>query len=208
VTLTIDGVPCPLGYVSPTQVNAVVPSQVQAATSPPKITSHSLVLQTARGQTNTAFAVAPAYGTLFGWGDNHYAAALDSNYQLITPANPAVPGQIIALFGTGLGATTPVNGIEYANIIPRMYISSPEPLAYTELELPASLDPCANFRVVFAGRAPGFNGLDQINVQVPTMHAGCNPANPEVHNIMFPISIAVYSPYSVPLSNEVMLPIK
>jgi uncharacterized protein (TIGR03437 family) len=202
VTLTIDGVPCPLGYVSPAQINALVPSQIQ--TDPMK--QHQLVLQTAQGQTNTTIGIDPYYGTLFGWGDNHYAAALDSHYQLITPANPAVSGQTIALFGTGLGATSQVNGIEYAKATPILRVVQPTEQADTRLNPFAH--PCASIPVTFAGRAPGFPGLDQINIQVPVVHVDCDPAQPELDNALIPISISVYIPNGPANSNAVMLPIK
>ena len=62
---------------------------------------------------------------------------------------PAAAGETIALYASGLGAATSSNGLQVANATPQIFID----------RLPA--------KVIFAGRAPGYAGLDQINVQVP-----------------------------------------
>jgi uncharacterized protein (TIGR03437 family) len=177
-----------LGYVSPTQINALAPPQLQTA-----LAEGRLVLENSSGITTMAFPITrSAYPSLFGWSDNHYAAALDSNYRLISPSNPAAPGQIIALFATGLGATTKINGIEYDTIPMIQGFQSGAP-----------------FVVTFAGRAPGFSGLDQINILIPTLHVNGDPLKPELHNAIVPIMIV--APGSYPptyVSNAVMLPIK
>ena len=63
--------------------------------------------------------------------------------------DPAPIGEIVSLFATGLGAVTARNGLQVANAIPTVGI---------DFQMAV---------VSFAGRARGFQGLDQINVQVP-----------------------------------------
>jgi uncharacterized protein (TIGR03437 family) len=90
----------------------------------------------------------PAVPTLFATAGNT-AAALHSNYQAISGSNPANIGESVSLYATGLGAVTFHNGLLVANQPPQASIDG----------LPAV--------VSFAGRAPGYQGLDQINLQIP-----------------------------------------
>jgi uncharacterized protein (TIGR03437 family) len=59
-------------------------------------------------------------------------------------------GNYLTLFLTGLGATTAVNGLNYAQILPTVSIGG------------------VNCPVTYAGRAPTLESIDQINCIVPT----------------------------------------
>jgi uncharacterized protein (TIGR03437 family) len=140
-TVTIDGgVPCPLNFVSDSQVNALVPPSLAAGL-------HSLTLQTSTGQHTLNLMMEPVVPFLFTRGG--VVAALHSNYQIVTPTNPAAAGETISLFATGFGAYTQRGNLQVLNATPQVLIDN----------LPAT--------VTFAGRAPGYQGLDQINVRVP-----------------------------------------
>ena len=77
---------------------------------------------------------------------------------MLAGATPAVPGEVIAIYGTGFGATSPsVDG---------MVVSSPANLVTT----PTIKIGGASLKVNFAGRSAA--GLDQINVIVPPVPAG------------------------------------
>jgi uncharacterized protein (TIGR03437 family) len=108
---------------------------------------HRLTLMNPQGQHTVNIMLEPAVPTLFN--TKGYAAALHANYQPVSAQNPAKIGEPISLFATGLGAVTIRNGLQVANIAPTVLIGG-QPAA-----------------VSFAGRAPGYQGLDQINVQVP-----------------------------------------
>jgi uncharacterized protein (TIGR03437 family) len=146
-TVTIDGVACPLNYASDSQVNALVP--------PNFITGlHSLTLETSEGRHTLSLMIQPIVPFLFT-GSGFVVAALHSNYQIVTPSNPAAAGETISLYGTGFGAYTQRGNLQVLNTTPQVLIDN----------LPAT--------VTFAGRAPGYSGLDQINVQVPLgVHQG------------------------------------
>jgi len=113
VRVTIGGKPAYVYYVSPTQINVLTPDdatvgsvEVQVVT--PGGTSGSVLV--------TKSSLAPA---LFAYSQQsgRYAIAQDaSSYALLGPAGllgsgvatvPAVPGEIITLYATGLGPTNP-----------------------------------------------------------------------------------------------------
>ena len=115
VELTANGAPrrAYIGYVSPTQVNVLLPSDTTATTvqvqlkNPAGITPQTpITVQAAAPQLftvsgNFVFAT-HADGTLVG------KAGLTSS-----PSSPAVPGETITIYATGCGPTTPglINGL-------------------------------------------------------------------------------------------------
>jgi uncharacterized protein (TIGR03437 family) len=95
-------------------------------------------------------------------------AILHANGQVVTSASPAQPGEYLQIFLTGLGAVSPALA---AGIPPPL---SPFSLAnvYTKGALSVYFNdydrhvfPKAN--VIYAGLAPQFAGLYQLNVRVP-----------------------------------------
>jgi uncharacterized protein (TIGR03118 family) len=109
VSVTVNGAPVPVSFVSNTQVDFLVPSTV-----PPGTTAQ--IQTTNNGLTSAAVAVnvdplAPAFftvGTNAASG-NIYIAAEHANGTLIGPAStiktgtPAEPGETIVLYATGFG---------------------------------------------------------------------------------------------------------
>ena len=145
-------VPGHLTYVSPTQVNVQVPWELQGqASALVKVrigaTYGKLFTLALADATPAIFEIAP--GT---------AAALDNNYQVIGTANPARGGQVIQLYVNGLVPVTnqPASGDP----------APASPLAQTRTAPAVTIGGQAA-AVSFAGLAPGFAGLYQINVTVP-----------------------------------------
>jgi len=103
---------------------------------------------------STSVTITPAAPGLFTAGRNGYGPALAQNItESAAPAlnqltNPALPGGIVTLWGTGLGASkTSDVRVEIAG----------ETVAAS-----------------YAGRAPGLPGVDQINFQLPAdVYLGC-----------------------------------
>jgi uncharacterized protein (TIGR03118 family) len=108
VSVTIDGKPAYISYISPTQINALVASDptlgpVQISTSNQGLVSNTF--------SATMTATAPA----FFISKSNYAAALHSdNKTIVGPTTlfsggasaPAKPGEIISIYGTGFGPGT------------------------------------------------------------------------------------------------------
>jgi uncharacterized protein (TIGR03437 family) len=104
---------------------------------------------------------------LFTWasGSVTYAAAEHANGELIgsgSPLQPAAAGEIIELYGTGFGPTTPPIPVSQAAFAPAILAG---PVNVTIGGAPA--------QVQWAGLiAPG---LYQVNVKVPSVAAGNQP---------------------------------
>lgn len=144
VSATLNGQPLTLLYVSPTQINAVLPGVAAgfvklAVQNPDGAHSVSVFIEAAR----------PAIFTVDASGSGPAAALKARNGQVVSPANALQAGDYVELFVTGLGLTTPKSGLEVAVQLPSVSIDG------------------VNCPVSFAGAAPGFAGLDQINCLVP-----------------------------------------
>ena len=101
--------------------------------------------------------IAPGIFTINGLGTGD-AAALDAlSYAPITAAQPVAAGGYIALYCTGLGAVSPAAVTGAAP-------SGPPPQTIVK---PALLLDGQPVSVLWAGLAPGFVGLYQVNAQVP-----------------------------------------
>ena len=141
-TVDMDGTAMRLLFATPFQINAEIP-----LTMAPGV--HLLRVQSAYGslqQTVTVAAVAPG---IFLIGNPPIGAITNQNFNLVGPTNPLPRGQALVIFATGLGAVTQSGQLSLTN--------APVSVLLNGTELPAS----------YAGLAPGFNGLYQVNVTVP-----------------------------------------
>ena len=150
VSVRIGGQDAPLYFVSPGQINAQVPFEVSTGDSVPVAISVGGLLTAPQN-----YLIAPAQPGIFIAGEN--AAILDASFQLVTAQNPARPGDTIQIFATGLGETDPeVGSGEPAP--PFSTVSNPVTVTIGGIES----------AVAFQGLAPGFVGLYQVNVVVPS----------------------------------------
>ncbi|MCX6632177.1 MAG: S41 family peptidase [Candidatus Solibacter sp.] len=95
-----DDIQAPLVYASNTQVSAIVPYQVTANT---KIRVE-YQLRSSDARTVQVTAAAPGVFTVAG---KSQAAVVNQNGSFNSDANPAASGEIVTLFATGAGATSP-----------------------------------------------------------------------------------------------------
>lgn len=161
VHVVVGGLLANLYYVSPTQINFLIPLNLLPGTINVQVVIDGLA------GPSIPLQLAPAAPALFQL-DSQFAVATHADGSVITSAAPANPGDIVILYATGLGQTSP-------------------PLAYDELPTSAAaLENAASFQVLvdgvavdphailYAGVAPGFAGLYQINVILPDS-TGTNP---------------------------------
>lgn len=155
VTVTLNGKPAFITYVSPVQINLVTPVDLPTSGSVTVVVSNNDL--TSAALDVSAQFVAPA---LFLNGK--YAASLHANNTIVGPttlvannSTPATPGETIVLFGAVFCVTTPA-------AVSGGVVSAPAPRGLT----PAILFDNVSARVVFAGLIA--TGVYQINVVVPS----------------------------------------
>jgi uncharacterized protein (TIGR03437 family) len=147
----------PLFYVSPTQINAQLPFDAAGG--------GSLVVRTPGG-TSAAFAltVFPAAPTVFRDGTAGPITGLaavfraNDNYSLVTLSNPIHPNDILVIFATGMGLTSPEPAT--GDVAPS------NPLAVVS-DVPVVTLGGAPLDLLYAGLAPAEVGVYQVNVEVP-----------------------------------------
>ena len=116
VGVTLNGKAVPVSFVSNTQVNFLVPSNVPTGPAQIQTTNNGL---TSAAVTVNVEPLAPAFFTIGtnATSGNIYMAAEHANGTLIGPAatitgaTPAEPGETIVLFGTGFGPTLASSGV-------------------------------------------------------------------------------------------------
>ena len=148
----VSGVPAPLFYVSPQQINFQMPFALSGSTVEIAVVSggvRSLPL------TATLRAETPGIFT----DVNGRSAALNENLSVNSAANPAFAGSFVSLFATGLGAVSPavLAGSRAITSTPSQTVKTPTVLIGN---VPAE--------VSYSGVAPGFAGVYQINARIPT----------------------------------------
>jgi uncharacterized protein (TIGR03437 family) len=164
VSVSIDGKPAYVYYISPTQLNVLSPADAAQGPVPVQVTYAGKASNTLNA-TQAAFA--PAL-FMFDPLGRKYVAAERSDYQFLGPADlypgvtvPAKAGDVILLFGTGFGPTDPTTdfGKTFTGAPPTV-----NPVTATIGGVPAT--------VQFAGLL--FPGEYQINILVPSVPSGDN----------------------------------
>ena len=159
-TVTACGQAFPLYSVVPSQINAQIPFECPAA-------GVVTATVTVGGQTGTqTLTLAPASPGIFtmdgsGAGDGVIAHADDS---LVSAANPAVTGEEVVIYATGLGATSPSFATGTAA---NQMNNTALPVTVTIGGIVAA--------VAYAGLTQGCVGLYQVNATMPSGLSGSQP---------------------------------
>jgi len=160
------GTEAPLFYVSGPQADFQVPWELAVQTT--ATLAATLNGQTGATQTVNVAPFAPAIFTLNSQGTGA-GVILDASYQQLSSVNQAIPGTTyILIYCTGLGA---VSANQPATGAPAS--SDPNKLAPTASPVTVTIGTVTE-NASFAGLAPGFVGLYQVNALVPTGTAADN----------------------------------
>jgi uncharacterized protein (TIGR03437 family) len=161
VRVWISGYPAHVYYVSPGQINVLIPADLRPGKAEIRVQLDSTY---GPAVPITLGKAAPALFQL----DADTAIVSRPDGSLVTRENPARPGEIVVLYANGLGQTNPA--IEFAEI-PRKAAPLQDLAGFKILLDGKQLDPV---NVFYAGVSPGFGGLYQINVRLPE-DMGPNP---------------------------------
>ncbi len=151
----VNGVPAPLFYVSPTQINFQMPAETVGASVSVTVVSGAI---TSLQATVSIAAAGPGIFTNTSDGKGQ-GALLNQDFSPNSAQNPAAAGSVIQIFATGLGLTNP-------SVAAGQPGASSPPLNMT-VNTPLVTIGGAAAPVLFSGLAPGFVGLYQVNAQVP-----------------------------------------
>jgi uncharacterized protein (TIGR03437 family) len=151
-----DGVPAPMWYAGPNQINAVVPYTVKAPVTQMTVRRNGAI----DGPRILPVATAvPGIFTATGTGQGQ-AAVFNQDGSYNSPANPAPSGSVIVFYAVGAGAMTPAQ--KDGEVQPAS-LPLPAPAGDVTVQIRG-----ADAKVVYAGAAPGYiAGLLQVNVIIP-----------------------------------------
>jgi uncharacterized protein (TIGR03437 family) len=155
-SVTVGGVPAPILYASPGQLNIQIPFEVPPGNAAIGISVGGNVVES--GSFNILSAAPGVFASAGG-----AAAVVNSDGSINSLGNPASAGSTISLYVTGLGAVSPS--------VPTGQAAAYAPLSRTTSTVTATIG-TASATVTFAGLAPGFTGLYQLNIVAPAMAAG------------------------------------
>ena len=149
-----NGEPAPLFHAQSNQVNAQAPYTI-AARGVAQVEVRVAGQLRARG----AVVVAPSAPAVFTLaGGRGPAVVVNQDGTLNSESNPAARGSAITLFATGEGLTDPAAAAGRPAQPPY-----PRPLLPVSLTMGGS-----EAQILYAGQAPGFVGLMQVNARVPS----------------------------------------
>lgn len=182
VRVLVNGIPAPIVFASEGQVNAILPWATPADTGATVIVEHQGLASELRAAMNGIY-VRQASPAFFSIGDG-LAAAINQDGSINGPDNPAAPGTVVALYGTGGGATEPL-GVD--GQVTGAALASP--VAPVSLTIGGRAT-----QALYAGTAPGLvAGVLQVNAKIAEdAEQGLQPVVLTVGDAQSPDSMGVY----------------
>ena len=185
----LGGLTLPLYFVSPAQINALVPFGVS-----PNANQALTVIREASSVSTLTVGVADAQPGIYSVNNQGFgqgSVLIAGTATLAEVSRPAKRGEFIEIFCTGLGKVnpTPTDGTPSP---------SAEPLART-VNAPTVMIGGVPATVNYSGLAPGLVGLYQVNAQVP---ATVTPGN------AVSLSLTIGNPPLVATSNTVTIAVQ
>jgi uncharacterized protein (TIGR03437 family) len=159
-SLMVNGVPAPLYYVGPTQINFQVPFELQQGTASAVVKAGDSLSDPA------AFSIGKTAPQIFVWGQNRAVAQNYPAYELNDPNHPAATGAYVIVYLTGQGQLD--NPVRTGSPAPISPLS--RPLAAVSATIGG-----ASTRVLDCALSPGYVGLLQCALEVPKLSSGEYP---------------------------------
>jgi uncharacterized protein (TIGR03437 family) len=154
-SVSVGGIPAALYFVSSGQIDAQLPLELTPGNSYP-------VVVNANGQLSTATTIQVTAATpgiaAFATGQ---IVAQHGDFSLVSETSPAVPGEFLVMYLSGMGLT----GVTVEDGAP-----SPDPsnlLLLSPVAVPTLTLNSTSIPIYFSGLSPGYVGLYQMNFQVP-----------------------------------------
>jgi uncharacterized protein (TIGR03437 family) len=167
VTVYVNGISSSLYFVSPGQINFLIPYDIVASSGIVYVARQGVA---GPGVTIPLANTSPGF---FEWNDN-FALAEHADGSVITATDPAQPGEVVVLYAGGLGRTSP-------DVPSGHIVSVATSILYkSELRILVNGKPCPASSIQYAGVAPDFAGLYQINLQLPS----ALPPNPPIQMVI------------------------
>jgi uncharacterized protein (TIGR03437 family) len=154
VLVSIDNIAVPVLFVSPRQINFLIPGSIRPGTRKLRVALNG------RHGPDAEIEIADASPGIFQT-PGFQAIATTAAGSLITPESPAAPGDVVVIYATGLGVTSPaVTGLS----VPQAAASI---VARASFSVLLNGEPVPDANVLYAGVTPGFAGLYQVNCRLP-----------------------------------------
>lgn len=154
VRVFVGNIAAQLYFVSPTQVNFLVPALLKSGPTTVRLARDGnqgpTIDVTLNEEAPELFEATPGF-----------VAATRPDGSAITRDNPAKAGDVIVLYATGLGRTNPP--AVYKQIAPHAALVVRRP----DLKITFAGRELSDSSIFYAGVTPGFAGLYQINVTLP-----------------------------------------
>jgi uncharacterized protein (TIGR03437 family) len=169
VSVSFNGQPAPLLFVSPEQINAQVPFGLAKATgvSPPT-TSVTMEIRRPDGSMDRqTVSLLPRAVLILRENATRQSAPLlfrTHDLRLVSPDDPARRGEAITLFATGMGEFEPSLAAGELPAIPLPKLADPPCVVFSN---PESSRAVAAMNPLWAGAAPDLIGVSRVDFEMP-----------------------------------------
>ncbi|HYW47782.1 MAG TPA: IPT/TIG domain-containing protein [Bryobacteraceae bacterium] len=160
-TVTVNGEPAPLFYVSPTQINAQMPEDIKPGVA-------TVIVKNGSSTSNAAAVIIPATGTpgIVVYGNNR-AVVVNQDGSVNSPTSPAKVGDVLVAYFTGGGPVNAAGPLVTGAGAP----DGLSPVSGANTVKVSGVDATVNYM----GLTSGSIGLYQANFVVPKVAAGDHP---------------------------------
>ncbi len=163
VQVLVNGRQAPVFLVSPNQISVLIPYEVAGD----YFATFQVLVNSSKSNEVTVYVdnSSPGIYTLSESGTGA-GAILHADYTLVDDNSPAKPGETVLLFMNGLGTVTPTVGDGAPGSSTNL--NNADETANIYIYLDDGVNTQAQTSVLFAGLAPGYAGLYQVNFTLPT----------------------------------------
>jgi len=160
VSVKIGNADAPLLFVSPSQVNVQVPVETATGSVPVTMTNSG------GSGSGLTLQVAAQDPSIFAYNGGQGIVVKNADFSLIGASNPAAANDVLVVFTTGLGQTTPA--LVTGELTPASPLKNTAQVSVTLGGV--------NAPVLYSVASPGFSGLYQTAFRVPAgLAAGAQP---------------------------------